>query len=854
MIQKLKDVVTNINVSNVENGFIGANFYTEDDGSAYIRITIKNNNEVLDFTKTDMLPRLDLFCSDGSIFTNEPLDILMPKKGVIQYKVRDNVIQHVGKMDAKLFLANDKDSIHVANFYFTITDSGMTGPIGKEVHVDSLQYLVERVMKENAMGLLDDSFKEKLETDLKTYVNENPDKFKGSKGEPGKDGKISFNDLTDAEKQELKGMNSIYSRSVSYDKTDYLLTGKNIFNPNTLSFDTLLNYLNGQESKAESYVTSDFLPVQPNTAYTQSQSDIVTFYDVTKKFISGLSRATTPNQPRTFKTPDDCYFIRTSTLKPGVYAGYSYLQYQIEKGDASTSYEKFYYKLPGLSPNIPNRFVNNEMIYDQSIDMNKLNFVKQSDNLFDSSKVTTSKYVNQTNGLLSDNANYSASDYIYIKDATTLSKNNNFATYAFYNKNFDFMPITTTATTQMTVPQDAWYIRFSMLTSAINSTMLVKSDKVPESYIPYEIKIPSKFIEKEAAQDKTDYNIDSFGKHTLKSYTADISKQLNADYAGKTEIAFIGDSWVQGGEFRGGDRLTLPLKEKFMKLGYADGGIGFISLANNHTGNGLVSVELNGSWTQYDSHLDIGPKAKGLDTAMVESSTVGDSIVITFNEEVDYYELHTLNVGKWRYKVDAGDWVSVDATQQEVTPIKLDLGKHTITLEVVEGLVSFIGSYAYKGNKGVVIHKIGNGGLKSSQIVATDRDNWFKQIKRCNANTFGILLGTNDMAASMTITDFEKNMKEIVSRIKEGKPLASVFLISPSGNNVQNTALGMSEYSNALHRVAKDLDIGFISLYRALGDFNTTNSNGLMYKDGVHPNKNGGYAISNVVYDRLLRI
>ena len=189
MVRKLKDVVTNINVSNVENGFIGANFYTEDDGSAYIRITIKDKNEILDFTKTNMIPRLDLFAQDGSIFTDEPLDILYPRKGVIQYKVRDNVIQHVGKMDAKLFLANDKDSIHVANFYFTITDSGMTGPIGKEVHVDSLQYLVEKVMKENAMGLLDDSFKEKLETDLKTYVNENPDKFKGSKGEDGKDGK-----------------------------------------------------------------------------------------------------------------------------------------------------------------------------------------------------------------------------------------------------------------------------------------------------------------------------------------------------------------------------------------------------------------------------------------------------------------------------------------------------------------------------------------------------------------------------------------------------------------------------------------------------------------------------------------
>ncbi|MDN7229554.1 BppU family phage baseplate upper protein [Staphylococcus haemolyticus] len=183
MLQKLTDVSTNINVSTAENGFIGANFYTEDDGSAYIRITIKDNNQVLDFNKTDMLPRLDLFCSDGSIFTNEPLDIVIPDKGVIQYKVSDNVIAHPGRMDAKLFLANKSDSIHVANFYFTITDSGMTGPIGKEVHVDSLQELVKNVMKENAVGLLDDSFKSKLEKDLQTYVTENSNLFRGERGE-----------------------------------------------------------------------------------------------------------------------------------------------------------------------------------------------------------------------------------------------------------------------------------------------------------------------------------------------------------------------------------------------------------------------------------------------------------------------------------------------------------------------------------------------------------------------------------------------------------------------------------------------------------------------------------------------
>lgn len=188
MLQKLTDVATNINVSTAENGFIGANFYTEDDGSAYIRITIRDNNEVLDFNKTDMVPRLDLFSSDGSIFTNEPLDILVPEGGVIQYKVSDNVIKHAGRMDAKLFLVNSKDIVHVANFYFTITDSGMTGPIGKEIHVDSLKGLVEKVMKENAVGILDDSFKNKLENDVKMYVKENSDLFRGLQGEQGKQG------------------------------------------------------------------------------------------------------------------------------------------------------------------------------------------------------------------------------------------------------------------------------------------------------------------------------------------------------------------------------------------------------------------------------------------------------------------------------------------------------------------------------------------------------------------------------------------------------------------------------------------------------------------------------------------
>ncbi len=149
-IYKNKDIETNINERGAELGNINVNFYTEDNGTASIRIKMKKQNGTsIDFNKTDMLPRLDLYAKDGSIFTNEPVDIVLPEQGLIQYKVTDYVIRHEGKMDCKLFLENGTESVHVANFYFVIKDSGITGAIGKEIHVDILDDKVKKVLLDN---------------------------------------------------------------------------------------------------------------------------------------------------------------------------------------------------------------------------------------------------------------------------------------------------------------------------------------------------------------------------------------------------------------------------------------------------------------------------------------------------------------------------------------------------------------------------------------------------------------------------------------------------------------------------------------------------------------------------------
>ena len=216
-IYKSKDIQANINERGVELGNINVNFYTEDNGTASIRIKTRNQQGVpINFNNTDMQPRLDLYAKDGSIFTKEPVEIILPEQGLIQYKVTDYVIRHEGKMDCKLFLENGTESVHVANFYFVIKDSGVTGAIGKEISVNIVDDAVRRIVKENAIEILGDDFEQRLNTDVINHLDSNAELFKGDKGEQGskgdkgdkgdkgidgQDGVIRFEDLAPEQKE-----------------------------------------------------------------------------------------------------------------------------------------------------------------------------------------------------------------------------------------------------------------------------------------------------------------------------------------------------------------------------------------------------------------------------------------------------------------------------------------------------------------------------------------------------------------------------------------------------------------------------------------------------------------------------
>lgn len=155
---KQGEVTARIDERGIDLGNINVNLYTMDNSTAALDIHIKKRNIFsenkefipVNLNQTSFKPVLHLITEDNSIFTNEELEVVKAEEGYVRYNVSDYVTRHVGRVQAKLFLIDSSnstdDSSHVADFYFKVNDSGITKAIGKEVHVDMLDDIVEQIL------------------------------------------------------------------------------------------------------------------------------------------------------------------------------------------------------------------------------------------------------------------------------------------------------------------------------------------------------------------------------------------------------------------------------------------------------------------------------------------------------------------------------------------------------------------------------------------------------------------------------------------------------------------------------------------------------------------------------------
>lgn len=367
-IYKNKDIETNIDATSVNLGNIGAQFYTNDENSASIRIYVKHNGVPINFEKTEFKPILKLSMEDGSYFDNEQLDIILAEKGVVQYKISEKVIKHTGKVKAVLVLKNDSQTIHASDFLFTILDSGFNDKVAKEINVDLIGDKIEEILIKNAskfkgekgdkMTFADLTDKDKQE--LKGDKGEQGPKgdtgsngIKGEKGDKGDKGDtLKYSELSQTEKEELKSnitdqavtdfvledgditSSKIADKAITPDKTNFIVSGKNKFDKNKALIGKVLNSDNTMVD-SPTYDVSHNITLSKNEQITISKLRNYCFVD---DETNTVTHDTTTRYNYTFVAPDDGVF-RFTLYHDDLDTT------QVEDGSTATTYEPYYLKL-----------------------------------------------------------------------------------------------------------------------------------------------------------------------------------------------------------------------------------------------------------------------------------------------------------------------------------------------------------------------------------------------------------------------------------------------------------------------------------------------------------------------------
>jgi len=135
-------------------------------------------------------------------------------------------------------------------------------------------------------------------------------------------------------------VSSIPNGSLPYKSTNYITTGKNLFDKNAETVGYYVNYSTGVLFTSATYSVSDYIPVLPSTVYIRTADRQMAFYDSNKTYISGLSSYLALGVP--FTTPSNAAYCRLS-----VYDTEKDI-YQFELGNVQTAFEAFGYKIPKL--------------------------------------------------------------------------------------------------------------------------------------------------------------------------------------------------------------------------------------------------------------------------------------------------------------------------------------------------------------------------------------------------------------------------------------------------------------------------------------------------------------------------
>lgn len=317
-------------------------------------------------------------------------------------------------------------------------------------------------------------------------------------------------------------------------------------------------------------------------------------------------------------------------------------------------------------------------------------------------------------------------------------------------------------------------------------------------------------------------------------------------------VVWLGDSLTTQ------DRMTEPLRQ-MLHAQYGDASVGFVRFDSSGYPY-LTIVHSTGEWSERYQQ----PEALGLHINDSTSSEKGasKSAFINGNYSVDSITIHYIKQpggGTFRYRIDEGKWHKVKTKAGNVRLVTktidgLPVANHSVTVEVVKGLVTVIGADFQKGNKGARVHMVGNTGSHAWQWAKVNPEVWQQGLAALNPTIVGLQFSTNEQSLLESPASLVDSYRTLVSWIRLAAPNAGIILTTDpdTAQSGQPAYWSTTEYSAAVRSLALELNVGFLDFCSYLGPYAEANAAGL-YDDTVHVSPAGGQILAEFVASYLNR-
>lgn len=262
-----------------------------------------------------------------------------------------------------------------------------------------------------------------------------------------------------------------------------------------------------------------------------------------------------------------------------------------------------------------------------------------------------------------------------------------------------------------------------------------------------------------------------------------------------------------------------------------------------------------------------GVQFRGLPGAFSRVATVDEGPVGTHvSKFVIFYQQHKRG-GKFRYRVDGGDWKMIDTRGSDKDKfIEIDLpdGEHELYLRVFRGQVRLYGIALERDQTGVVYDSLGMVGARARRLLNFDAKHIDNQLRKRDVDLLMLAFGGNEADDQLReVEAYEAEYREVIKhmRLTADQPCLIVAPLDQAERDTRGNVTTLPQVPvivEAQKRAARAEGCAFYNTFEAMG------GEGAMYRwsrskprlalsDYRHATPSGYEVIGNMLYKALLK-